>query len=221
VLYGFEHVSGRDGKLILILGLLLLGLFLFHAFRKKSEALIDLALFKIRIFSIAATTQFLSNGVMYAGQLLIPLYLITGCEFSASKAGWIMAPMGIGALCISPMMGFLTDKWGCRRVVAAGIILNTLGTLPILWMIQNEFSSVLMAICLIARGAGQTIIGVPAISAAYSVVPKNKVSGTGGACLHDRFRGGRESSTTRFSFGDTFANLDSPLIADGSRSFFW
>ena len=60
---------------VLVFGLVLLGVFLRHAHRKKSKALIDIELFKIRDFSIAATTQFLAVGIIYGGQFLIPLFL--------------------------------------------------------------------------------------------------------------------------------------------------
>ena len=45
---------------------------------RKTKALIDLDLFKNQIFTVTAITQFLFNGVLYAGQFLIPLYLTWG-----------------------------------------------------------------------------------------------------------------------------------------------
>jgi hypothetical protein len=69
------------------LGLVLLVAFLRHAHRRKSKALIDIELFKIRDFSIAATTQFLAVGIIYGGQFLIPLFLPTGCSLTATQTG--------------------------------------------------------------------------------------------------------------------------------------
>ena len=66
LLYGLEQLSHGDIR-VLVLGLVLLGVFLRHAHRKKSKALIDIELFKIRDFSIAATTQFLAVGIIYGG----------------------------------------------------------------------------------------------------------------------------------------------------------
>jgi EmrB/QacA subfamily drug resistance transporter len=174
-LYGFEHASRGGAVWFLVLGIMLILAFIWDAGKKKDRALIDLRLFKNRVFSTAAKTQFFSNGVMYAGQMLIPLYLITGCEFTASKAGWILAPMGLGMLCVSPFLGFITDRFGCRAVVVSGVVLNTLGKIPFLLMIQTGFSPALMVICMMARGAGQGITGVPSLSAAYASVEKDKL----------------------------------------------
>lgn len=38
---------------------------------------------------MAATTQF-SNGIVYAGQFLAPLYLMVGAGLTPARAGWIL-----------------------------------------------------------------------------------------------------------------------------------
>jgi MFS family permease len=73
-------------------------------------------------------------------------------------------------------MGFLTEKFGCRAVSVGGTILVVLGRLPFLWMIQNHFSPILLAVSLFARGAGQAAIGIPSLSAAYASVPQEKLA---------------------------------------------
>jgi EmrB/QacA subfamily drug resistance transporter len=174
-LYGIEQTTHHQGNGFLILGLLLLAAFVWHARRKKTRALIDLELFKNRIFTIAAITQFLSNGVMYSGQFLVPLYLTIGCGMSPEKIGWMLAPMGIGMMCIYPLMGSITDKFGCRAVSVGGAVLNILGTLPFLWMVHGQASIPWIVVSLLARGMGQGATGIPTIAAAYASVPKESL----------------------------------------------
>jgi MFS family permease len=176
LLYGFEHVAHGHGALILLAGLICLGAFVWDAIRKKNAALIDLRVFNNRIFSTATTTQYLSNGLAYAGQFLVPIYLITGCGISPAKAGWMLAPMGLGMLCVAPLMGYLTDRFGCRAVSVGGVLLALLGTLPFLYMIQNQLSPTLIVISLFARGAGQGAIGIPSLAAAYSSLRKGMLA---------------------------------------------
>jgi len=176
LLYGFEQLAHKEGPEFCILGVVLLSLFVWHALRMKTKALIDLELFRNRIFTEATITQFLSNGVMYAGQFLIPLYLTLGCGLTADKVGWMLAPMGLGMILIYPMMGQLTDKFGCRKLVVGGIFLNVLGTLPFLWMsYRGEMSFFLVTISLVARGIGQGATGIPTIAAAYASVAKTEL----------------------------------------------
>jgi EmrB/QacA subfamily drug resistance transporter len=176
LLYGLEQSSHHGDIRVLVLGLVLLGAFVRHAHRKKSKALIDIELFKIRNFSTAATTQFLAVGIMYGGQFLIPLFFTTGCSLTATQTGWILGSMGVGMLCVCPCMGYLTDRFGCRGVAFGGVLLNFLGTLPFLWMAFGDFSMAPALIGLFFRGIGQGVTGIPSIAAAYASVPREKLS---------------------------------------------
>jgi EmrB/QacA subfamily drug resistance transporter len=176
LLYGLQHASHRDGAATLLAGCVLLGVFVRRAIRKGSAALIDLQLFRNHIFSTAAATQFLSNGMFYARQFLVPLYLIAGCALSAPQAGWIMAAMGFGMMCTFPFMGFLTERFGCRAVSTGGALVALLAMLPFLWMVQSEFSTAVTVISLLIAGAGQGTISIPSVSAAYASVPREKLA---------------------------------------------
>ena len=179
LLYGFEqaaHGGGARGFAVLGLGVALLVAFLLYARRKGSAALIDLALFKNRLFTSAATTQFLNNGLLYASQFLVPLYLVNGAGLTPDNVGWILAPPAVVMVFIYPTMGWVTDRFGCRAVVATGVILTLLGTVPFLWMTQRGFSSAAAMAGLLLRGLGQGAIGIPTVSAAYASVPKEKLS---------------------------------------------
>lgn len=175
LLYGLEHARHRDGALILAVGLVLVGAFLQRALGKGSAALIDVRLFSNRIFSTAAVTQFLTNGLAYAAQLLIPLYLISACKLSSTQAGWLLSPMGLGMLCSYPLMGYMTERFGCRAVATGGALLALLGVLPFVWMVRGQFSQPLTAIALFVLGAGRGGIGIPSLSAAYASVPRAKL----------------------------------------------
>ncbi|MDD5361955.1 MAG: DHA2 family efflux MFS transporter permease subunit [Ignavibacteria bacterium] len=178
LLYGFEAVSHNrsEGIWVLALGVVLSGAFIRYELRIATRALIDIGLFKNKDFSIAAVTQFLSNGIMYAGQFIVPLYLINECGLNGSQTGWILSSMGIGMLCIYPFAGQLTDRFGVRAVASGGVVLNFLGTLPFLWMAYNGFSMPLAIASLFVRGFGQGGTGVPSVAAAYASVPKEKLS---------------------------------------------
>jgi hypothetical protein len=69
----------RIGQVTLALSVALLAMFFKVAIRKGDRALVDLQLFKGKIFTTATVTQLMSNGVSFAGQMLIPIYLIDAC----------------------------------------------------------------------------------------------------------------------------------------------
>ncbi len=176
LIYGLQNASHVTDRWFLLAGVVLLGGFLRHSLRKGDAALIDVRIFANRTFSVAATTQFFANGIMYGRQLVVPLYLIAGCGLSAAQAGWLIAFMGLGMMCSFPLLGWLTDRYGCRLISAGGALLALLGTLVFLWMIAHQFSVTWAVASLFLAGAGQGTISIPSISAAYSSLPKARLA---------------------------------------------
>jgi EmrB/QacA subfamily drug resistance transporter len=171
-LYGSDHLGERIGLAALPVSLVLLGLFVRMARRKGASALIDLRLFRGKVFSASATTQFMSNGIAFAGQMLIPIYLIRACGRSPSATGWLLAPLGAGMMCTYPFMGVLTQRFGIRKVSAGGALLAFAGTLPFLYLASHGLVLGVLAATLFIRGVGLSGIGVPSISAAYASVQR-------------------------------------------------
>jgi EmrB/QacA subfamily drug resistance transporter len=176
LLYGLEHATQPLGEVLLLGAVALIAAFFVHALRHGEQALVDLRLFAIPVFAAATRTQFLSNGATFAGQLLIPLFLISGCALAPSQAGWLLAPMGLGMLCVYPLMGPLTERFGCRAVSVTGILVAGASTLPFLWMTSHRVGSLMVALAMIGRGAGQSAIGIPSVSAAYAAVPPERLA---------------------------------------------
>jgi EmrB/QacA subfamily drug resistance transporter len=86
-LYGSDHLNARGGIAALAASLVMLGLFCWSAARKGDTVLIDLRLLKSKVFSAAIVTMFMVNGISFAGQMLIPIYLIRACDLSPSTTG--------------------------------------------------------------------------------------------------------------------------------------
>src|SRR6204780_1944443 len=171
-LYGSDHLGERSGLTPLLISIVLLAAFFRMAIRKGDKALIDLQLFKRKAFSASATTQFMSNGISFAGQMLIPIYLIRACGQSPSATGWLLAPLGVGMICSYPWIGALTQRFGIRKVSAGGALLAFAGTLPFLYLASHGLVFAVLAGALFVRGIGLSAVGIPSISAAYASVRK-------------------------------------------------
>ena len=172
-LYGSDHLSEHTGLLALIAAIVLLATFFGTAAKKGDRALIDLRLFKGKVFPASAATQFMANGISFAGQMLIPIYLIRACGRSPSATGWLLAPLGLGMMCCYPWMGSLTKRFGIRKVSAGGAFLAFAGTLPFLYLASHGLVPVVLESALFIRGMGLSAVGVPSISAAYASVQRD------------------------------------------------
>lgn len=169
-LYGSERTDQSLGRIVLLAGLLMIVAFLWWANRKGDDALVDLRLFANKVFSTAAITQFLSNGALFAGQMLIPAFLIQACGRAPAEMGWMLAPLGLGMLVTYPLMGTLTARFGIRRVSAGGALLALIATLPFLYLTMRGLSLAVLIPALFFRGMGQGAVGLPSMTAAYASV---------------------------------------------------
>jgi EmrB/QacA subfamily drug resistance transporter len=174
-LYGSDHLRETTGRVLLGAAALLLGLFVRHGIAKGEGALLDLELFQRKVFATAASTQFLSNGVSYAAQMLVPFYLIRMCGKSPSETGLMLAPLGLGMVCVYPLMGKLTQRFGIRWVSASGAALALVGLAPMVFLASHGLMTAVFVAALVVRGIGQGAVGIPSITAAYASVPKREL----------------------------------------------
>src|ERR1700733_7386048 len=171
-LYGSDHMGERIGQITVALSVVLFAMFFKMAIRKGDRALIDLRLFKGRTFFDSTVTTFISNGISFAGQMLIPIYLISACGRSPSATGWLLAPLGVGMICSYPWMGALTQRFGIRKLSAGGAFLAFAATLPFIWLASHGLVLTVVAGALFVRGMGLSAVGIPSISAAYASMRK-------------------------------------------------
>ena len=171
-LYGADHIRDRIGLGALVASLLLLATFARWATAKGDAAIIDLRLFRGKVFTAALTTQFLQNGVSFTAQMLIPIFLIRACGRSPGQTGLLLAPLGLGMMCGYPFIGKLTGRFGNRMVSATGASVSLLATMPFLYLAHHGFVLAVLAGALFVRGLGQSAVGVPSIAAAYTSVKR-------------------------------------------------
>ena len=97
--------------LLIGLGLLSLVVFMFIE-RRVKEPIIDLSLFKNRVFSSAIWSLFLIFVAAPGYILIMPFYLMHGLGLTASAAGLLMAVNAMTTIVVGPISGSLSDRFG-------------------------------------------------------------------------------------------------------------
>jgi EmrB/QacA subfamily drug resistance transporter len=176
LLEGLVSLARGDATapLSLVASALLLAGFVWHARRHPATALIDIRLFRARVFRAAAATQFLSNAINFGGQLLLPLWFLKIREATPTATGLMLFPLGLGIFCGLPLMGRLSERFGARAISGAGTVFSLIGTLPFAFASADTPYSVL-AVALFVRGFGGGSITIPSAVAAYSSVPRESL----------------------------------------------
>lgn len=169
---GFSDRGALGG---VALGLVLVALFVWHAWRRGRAALIDVSLFARRGFAAAAGTNLLVGIALFGALILLPLYFQFVRGESPFATGLLLVPQGLGAALAMPIAGRLTDEIGARVVIPAGVVLALVGTAAYT-QVGAETSYALLAgsLFVIGLGLGSTIM--PSMAVAYQAVSREAVA---------------------------------------------
>ena len=120
--------QGSDPLLWVWLFLLLLcfGLFILAELRSPSP-LVDLNVFRRRLFISSLGASFLSFWMSAAHTFIIPFFLQNILEFSPSKVGMLVFPVALTVMVTAPFGGRFSDRIGVRIPATIGLGLTSLG----------------------------------------------------------------------------------------------
>ena len=155
------------------IGIVLVALFVRHAWLAP-RPLIDVRLFRNRVFSAASATVFMVGGALFGAMIILPLYYQVARGESALTAGLLMAPQGVGAAMAMPLAGRLTDQIGGGRVAVVGLLILTVGTIPF-GFLGAETPYGLLAALLVLRGLGIGASMMPSMAAAYATLESSAI----------------------------------------------
>lgn len=171
-----SSASGFDGITIaaLVAAVVLLVGFVLWARRRGEQAIVDLATFRSRGFGPAVTVMALMGAAIYPLFFGLPLYYTGVAGLSATAAGLLVLPFGLGTLIAMPIAGRLSDRVNARVLVWSGAGLGLLGFLALLTTGASTPLWHYAGISLIV-GIGLGSIGSPTVSTIYRVLPPSLI----------------------------------------------
>ena len=163
----------------IVAGLLLIALFAIHELRHKYP-LFNIGLFKNRVFAASNAAALFIYMAQFIMVFLAPFYLEGLREYSALRSGLLYLPMPLAIMCIAPISGSLSDRFGSRYLSAAGAFVMSIG-LSMLSLLNLNTSSAFIIISMIVTGLGFGMFQTPNNSAIMGNVPhgnRGTASGT-------------------------------------------
>lgn len=124
------------GSIVLAaVSLALLAGYVWHA-RRADKPLFPLSLFSIRTFRIGIVGNLLTRLGISAVPYLLPLLLQVQFKYTPSQAGWLLAPIAVGAIGIKPWVSKIIQRYSYRKV----LVVNT-SLLGILIILLAQFTA--------------------------------------------------------------------------------
>jgi EmrB/QacA subfamily drug resistance transporter len=143
------------------------------------EPMLDLSLFKSRVFSAGNGAALLNFMTQYIIVFLCPFFLQKVLGFSASRSGLTMVAFPLTVLVSAPISGALSDRLGQRWLFFLGSLLCTLSAGSMFTLSQNS-APLDVSLRLAVFGLGTGLFQSPNTSAVMGSVPKNRLGIAGG-----------------------------------------
>jgi EmrB/QacA subfamily drug resistance transporter len=141
--------------------------------RRAAQPMLDMSLFRHRLFAFAALANGL-NGLARGAVLFVLIFFLQGpYGRDPFQAGLMLAPFGAAFMLVGPASGFLSDRWGSRGLATAGLLVSAVG-LAGLATVQASTPYWYLALCMVLMGGGSGLFGSPNTSALMSAVPPQR-----------------------------------------------
>lgn len=156
----------------------------------------------------------MSHAVMVAFMAMTPVHL-TGHGASLNQIGLTISLHVVGMFAFSPVLGYLTDRFGARVVVLAGQALFLASLL--LTVVQSD-SRLLVTVSLLLLGLGwsaSTVAGSAMVSAAVGPLHRPKLQGVSDSLMNLAGAAGGAAAgviLTRIQFGGLSAALTALVL---------
>ncbi|HET9125496.1 MAG TPA: MFS transporter, partial [Solirubrobacteraceae bacterium] len=146
----------------------LLATFVWHALRSP-QPLIDLRLFRDRVFTSSSITLALMVISVFGSFLLLPYYLQEVRFQSALDSGLLMIPQGVGSMLMMPVAGVLSDRTGSGKISPFGLVLVGVS---VLWLtgIGAHTPFWQLEIALFVNGLGMGLTMMPIFTGAIQTI---------------------------------------------------
>ncbi len=119
----FDWFASNFIKIFAALAALGLALFVWRSLTADNP-LVDLSVFKDRQFSASIALMFAAGFGMYGVYTFVPLFVQNLMGYTATWAGVILSPGGVGTLLTIGLAGFLVGKVDTRVLVGAGLAIQ-------------------------------------------------------------------------------------------------
>jgi EmrB/QacA subfamily drug resistance transporter len=141
---------------------------------RAEHPLLDVRLFAIGVYRMAALNIAFLGFLLYAPMVLIPLYFEAARGESAVLTGLLVSIGGVGVVAASRICRWLMPKILCARTMLVGVGLTIAATVPML-MLTASTSYYVVCAALVVRGVGTGMTIVPAMTAAFMSIKATKI----------------------------------------------
>jgi DHA2 family multidrug resistance protein len=167
---------------------------------------VDLRLFKGRNFAFGALALSMAYGLFFGNVVLLPLWLQQWMGYTATSAGMALAPVGLFAILLTPLVGKKVGQWDPRRMATGAFLMFAL----VLWLrsqftVQTDFDHILWPTLM--QGAAMAFFFIPLTTLTLSGQPPERIPAAAGLSNFVRIMAGAMGTSIATTLWDSRAAM--------------
>jgi EmrB/QacA subfamily drug resistance transporter len=141
--------------------------------RRRPHPMLDLSLFRSRVFSAATVSALFNYICVYGVLFVLPFLLIQGRGLGTQQAGLVLTAQPIVMAIVAPVSGAMSDRIGSRLLATAGMLVLALGLATIAYLTPNgSLGAIAGGLAIIGLGIG--LFASPNNSALMGAAPRHR-----------------------------------------------
>ena len=197
----------NSGQILLLAIVAVVGFTLFVIWELTDEhPIVDLSLFRRRNFWVSTLAMLLAYGMFFGNVVLLPLWLQQYMGYTATLAGLVLAPVGLLAIFLTPVVGRVMNRIDPRIFVTVSF-----GIFALVLFMRAHFNTdatigTLLVPTLI-QGAAMACFFIPLISIGLSGLAPNRIPSASGLMNFARITAGSFGTSIVTTLWDRRATL--------------
>ncbi len=184
-----------------------------------SDPIVDLTLFKIRNFAIGTLALSLGYMTFFANIVIFPLWLQTEQDYTATWAGLATAPIGVLAVFLTPVVGYLLNKIDPRVIISLGFLVFAVVYFWTAWHYTTGISFEKLILPRFYQGFGVACFFTPLIIIVISGLPASRIASALGTANFLRILGGSFGTSLSINEWDRRAQLHHSRLGESINPF--
>jgi len=172
----------------------------------EEHPVVDLSLFTRRNFWVSTVAMLFAYGLFFGNVVLLPLWLQQYMGYTATLAGLVLAPVGLLAILLTPVVGRVSNRVDPRIFVTISFVVFAIVLFMRAHFNTNATIGVLLIPTLI-QGIAMATFFIPLISIALSGLPPERIPSASGLFNFARITAGSFGTSITTTLWDRRATL--------------
>jgi DHA2 family multidrug resistance protein len=184
----------------------------------EEHPVVDLSLFARRNFWTSTLVMSLAYGTFFGGVVLLPLWLQQYMGYPATKAGMVLAPVGLLAIILTPFVGKYVNRVDPRIFATTAFVI-----FAIVMYMRSRFATdadiITLMIPTIIQGAAVAVFFIPLVSLSLSGLEAARVPSASGLFNFARITAGSFGTSIATTWWDRRATLHHAQLIERITQF--